>query len=151
MRTLALASFATALLGLAFAACSPAASEAPLPVVPAASASAPIATPAPVPLDSGPRPPVATRSAHTTTVHGQSFVDDYYWLRNKGTPEVEADLNAENAYTDAMAKPFEPLAASLYDEMLARAQQDDASPPYKEGASLYYSRVEKGKQYPIHC
>jgi oligopeptidase B len=151
MRTFSLASLASAFLGLAFAACSPAASEAPPRIPPAASASAPLAAPAPVPVESGPRPPVATRSAHTTTIHGQTLVDDYHWLRNKGTPEVEAYLNAENAYTDAMAKPFEPLAASLYDEMLARVQQDDASPPYKEGAFLYYSRVEKGKQYPIHC
>jgi oligopeptidase B len=151
MRKPSLASSAAAAAFVAsLSACSPATSEAPIPVVPAAPASAPAAA-TPPPADPGPKPPVATRSPHTTTIHGLSLTDDYYWLRNKGTPEVEADLQAENAYTDAMATPFAPMAASLYDEMLARVQQDDVSPPYKEGAFMYYSRVETGKQYPIYC
>jgi len=131
-------------------ACSPAAPPAPPALVPVATASA---SPAPSvsPVALGPKAPVAPRRPQSTTIHGLTRVDDYFWLRDKGTPDVLGYLAAENAYTDAMAKPFEPLASSLYDEMLARVQQDDASPPFKEGAYLYYSRFETGKQYPIHC
>ena len=47
------------------------------------------------------RPPAARKDPHTTRIHGDTLVDDYYWLRNKGTPEVESYLNAELAYARA--------------------------------------------------
>ena len=40
---------------------------------------------------------------------------------------------------------------SLYQEMLARIKEDDSSVPYRRGGHFYYSRTEKGKQYPIYC
>ncbi len=92
-------------------------------------------------------PPVAPRHPHVAS--GRS--DDYFWLRDKGSPEVLAYLAAENAYADEMARPFEPLAAKLYDEMLARIDEDDSTVPMKRGEWLYYRRFEKGKQYPIRC
>src|SRR5690349_10966776 len=51
------------------------------------------------------KPPVAKKSPRTTTVHGDTLVDDYYWMREKNSPEVIAHLEAENAYTDAVMKP----------------------------------------------
>ena len=35
--------------------------------------------------------------------------------------------------------------------MLARIKEDDSSVPYRRGGHFYYSRTEKGKQYPIYC
>jgi oligopeptidase B len=35
--------------------------------------------------------------------------------------------------------------------MLARIKEDDSTVPYRLGAHFYYSRTEKGKQYPIYC
>ena len=46
------------------------------------------------------------------------MVDNYVWLREKPNPEVRAYLEEENAYTDAIMKPTEPLQKKLYDEML---------------------------------
>src|SRR5262249_27298702 len=103
------------------------------------------------PLDVGPRPPVARRDPKTTRLDGTTLVDDYHWLRNKGTPDVVAYLEAENAYTEPMPKPDEALRKKLYGEMLARIKEDDTTPPVKDGAWLYYHRYEKGKQYAIHC
>jgi oligopeptidase B len=96
-------------------------------------------------------PPVAKKHPKTTTFHGEPLVDDYHWLRNKGTPEVEAHLNAELAYAKAFMKPSQPLQQKLYDEMLSRIQQTDANVPYRERGFYYYSRTEEGKQYPIYC
>ena len=96
-------------------------------------------------------PPVAHREPKTETLHGQKRVDDYFWLRKRDSPEVLSYLAAENAYTHAMTKASEPFQTALYDEMLARIKETDDSPPVKEGAWLYYTRTEKGKQYPIHC
>jgi oligopeptidase B len=35
--------------------------------------------------------------------------------------------------------------------MLGRIQETDVDVPFKDGAFLYYTRTEKGKQYPILC
>ena len=78
-------------------------------------------------------------------------MDDYFWLREKTNPEVAAYLEAENAYTDAVMKPTEPLQEALYREMLARIKETDVAVPYREGGYFYYSRTEEGKQYPIYC
>ncbi|MGH7368178.1 MAG: S9 family peptidase [Candidatus Rokuibacteriota bacterium] len=96
-------------------------------------------------------PPVAPKIPRTDVVHGDVRQDDYFWMRGKDDPEVIAYLSAENAYTDAVMKPTVALQESLYAEMLARIKEDDQSVPYRLRGHFYYSRTEKGKQYPIYC
>lgn len=98
-----------------------------------------------------PAPPVARKVPRETVLHGEKLVDPYAWLREKASPEVRAHLEAENAYADAVAKPLAPLRETLYAEILGRIKETDLSVPYRKGGYLYYSRTEKGKQYPIHC
>ena len=105
------------------------------------------AQPAPTP----PVPPVAKKVEKIHLLHGDARPDPYFWLRDKPNPEVAAYLEAENAYTDAVLKPTEPLQKALYDEMLSHVKETDLSVPYRDGAFLYYYRTEKGKQYRIHC
>jgi len=100
---------------------------------------------------SSPAPPTAKRVPNVTEVNGHKLVDNYYWLRDKTNPEVKAYLESENAYTDAVMKPTEPLQKKLYDEMLGRIKETDVDVPYKKGDYFYYSRTEAGKQYPIRC
>ncbi len=106
---------------------------------------------APSPVLEGPRAPVAKKEPSVTPLHGQERVDEYAWLRRKGAPEVVSYLEAENAYTAAMTKGEEALRQTLYDEMLGRMKEDDATPPYADGAFTYHRRFEKGKQYAIYC
>src|ERR1700722_15735250 len=103
--------------------------------------------------DSGPlpAPPVAKKVPHVTEENGHKMTDTYFWLRDKPNPEVRAYLEAENAYTDAVMKPTEPLQKKLYDEMLGRIKETDVEVPYKKGDYFYYTRREAGKQYPIRC
>ena len=101
--------------------------------------------------DTLPAPPVAKKVAHETEVNGHKMVDNYAWLREKSNPEVRAYLEKENAYTDAVMKPTEPLQRKLYDEMLSRVKETDVEVPYREGDYFYYIRFEAGKQYPIRC
>jgi oligopeptidase B len=98
-----------------------------------------------------PRPPVAAKKPHTTEIHGYTLVDNYFWLREKGSPEVTNYLEAENAYTDAVMKPLKPLEDTLYKEMLGRIKQTDLGVPYRLGEYFYYSRTQEGKQYPYMC
>src|SRR5512132_3085878 len=98
-----------------------------------------------------PRPPAARKMSKVDEVHGEKRQDDYFWLRRKEDPQVRAHLEAENAYTDSVMKPTEPLQQSLYSEMLARIKESDLTVPFRKGDFFYYSRTEKGKQYPIYC
>jgi len=96
-------------------------------------------------------PPIARKDPHVVTMHGDKRVDDYYWLREKSSPEVIAYLEAENAYTDGMTKESVPFQDALYKEMLGRIKQTDLSVPYRLRGYYYYSRTEEGKQYAIQC
>ena len=96
------------------------------------------------------KPPVARPIPRTTVLHGETLEDPYFWLREKENPEVRTYLEAENAYADAVTAPLAALSASLYDEMLARIQEDDTSAPYLFRGFLHRVRTEKGRQYPIH-
>ena len=96
-------------------------------------------------------PPVADKRPKTDTIHGDTRVDNYFWLREKGAGDVTAYLEAENAYTDAVLKPTEAFQSALYEEMLARIQETDLSVPYRQNGWLYYARTEEGKQYPTYC
>src|SRR5262245_55963407 len=101
-----------------------------------ACSPAPVMTPVPTvhAKEDGPKPPVAKKAPHETAIHGRTLTDDYFWLRNKGSPEVVAHLDAENAYTAAMTTGQAELEQKLYDEMLARIKQDDDTVPVKDGA-----------------
>jgi oligopeptidase B len=98
-----------------------------------------------------PVPPAARREPKVDVVHGEKRADEYFWLRRKEDPEVRAYLEAENAYTDLVMKPTVPLQEALYSEMLGRIKETDLTVPYRKGDFFYYSRTEKGKQYPIYC
>src|SRR5271170_7593376 len=96
-------------------------------------------------------PPIARVEHRETTLHNHTLVDGYAWLREKSSPEVIAYLQAENAYTEAVMKPTEPLQKSLYDEMVSHIKETDESVPFRDGGYFYYSRTEQALQYPIYC
>src|SRR2546423_1182331 len=97
------------------------------------------------------QPPVAERAPHKTDIHGETLIDNYFWLRERNSPKVKAYLEAENAYTDAVMQPTKPLQERLYQEMVGHIKETDLSVPYKYGDYFYYSRTEAGKQYQIYC
>jgi oligopeptidase B len=98
-----------------------------------------------------PTPPVAPRKDHAQVWHGRTFVDPYYWLREKGSPDVVKYLEAENAYTEEVTADLKPFSEALYAEMLGRIKQTDLSVPTREGRFYYYRRTVEGQQYPIRC
>ena len=96
-------------------------------------------------------PPVAPTHPHSVTLHGDTRVDDYFWLREKEAAEVTEYLEAENAYAEERMAPTVELQKTLYDEILGRIQETDQSAPYRKGAFEYYHRTEEGKQYRSYC
>jgi oligopeptidase B len=95
--------------------------------------------------------PVAPKRPHEITQHGETRVDEYYWLRQREDPEVLKYLHAEMDYLKDVMGHTQPLQETLFSEMKERIQEDDSTVPEKRGGYLYYERTEAGKQYPIFC
>ena len=102
-------------------------------------------------LEEEPVAPIARREPRFQSVHGEARIDDYFWLRDRGDPEVNAYLEAENQYTRAMMRHAEPLQERLYQEMRSRIKETDLSVPEPLDEYFYYTRTEAGGQYPIFC
>jgi oligopeptidase B len=98
-----------------------------------------------------PKPPMAEKKSKTTNIHGETLVDDYFWLREKTNPAVISYLESENAHTAAVMKPTEAFQAALYKELLGRIKQTDTQVPYRQDGYFYYSRTVEGQQYPIYA
>jgi oligopeptidase B len=98
-----------------------------------------------------PTPPVAKIVPKIDTLFGVTRVDNYYWLREKSSPQVIDYLKAENAYTDSMTASTKDLQDKLYNEIVGRIKETDMSLPVKRDNYYYYSRDEKGLQYKIYC
>ncbi len=96
-------------------------------------------------------PPVARIEPRVDIVHGETRIDDYFWLRDRNNPEVLDYLNAENRYTRAVMQHTEDLQELLFQEMRGRIKETDLSVPERVDDYFYYSRTETGVQYPIHC
>ncbi len=95
--------------------------------------------------------PTVEKHPVTMELHGDTRVDDYYWLRERENPEVIAYLEAENDYTDKTLEPFSGLQSVLFDEMKSRLKQEDQTAPYRRGGYFYYVRYEEGSEYPIYA
>ncbi|MDU6411495.1 MAG: oligopeptidase B, partial [Yersiniaceae bacterium] len=97
-------------------------------------------------------PPKAEKRPHPITVHGDTRIDNYYWLRDddRTRPEVLDYLTAENAYTAQAMQPYQPLREALYQEMVDRIPQEDASVPYVRHGFRYQTRYQPGKEYPLY-
>jgi oligopeptidase B len=102
-------------------------------------------------ISAPPAPPVARLVPRAHTIHGETRIDEYFWLRNREDPEVLAYLEAENRYTEAVMRPTEALQERLFGEMRSRIRECDLSVPERINGWLYYHRTAEGAQYPIYC
>jgi len=98
-----------------------------------------------------PIPPVARISTVENNLHGATWTDDYFWLRERGKPQVMDYLTAENAYAEAVMGHTADLREELYRQMRGRIKEEDYTVPVKDGGYYYYDRTEEGKQYSIQC
>ena len=97
------------------------------------------------------KPPAAEKIKKELTIHGDTRIDNYYWLNERENPKVIEYLKAENEYKETVMKHTEALQENLYNEIVARIKQTDMSVPFKTEGYYYYSRFEEGKEYPVYC
>ncbi len=96
------------------------------------------------------KPPIAKKIAKEFHLHGDTRVDNYYWLNERENPEVIKYLEAENVYYDTMTAHTKAFQETLFEEMKSRIKEDDESVPYLKDDYYYINRYEKGGQYPIY-
>jgi oligopeptidase B len=110
------------------------------------------------------QPPMAKKIPFEMTEHGDTRVDNYYWMRlsdeQKNAPDSTRDqqtkdvldyLNAENAYTKSILAHTDAFQAKLFEEMKGRIKETDQSVPVKDNGYWYYTRYEAGKDYAFNC
>ena len=107
-------------------------------------------------------PPDATKKPHKITVHGDTRVDSYYWMRlsdkqksakkfDSQTSEVVDYITTENEYTQSSLNHTKKFQNKLFEEIVGRIKKDDVSVPYLDNGYYYYTRYEKGREYAIRC
>ena len=100
--------------------------------------------------------PVAEKHPFSMTAHGDTRVDDYYWMnayfkKTADSSKAVSYLEEENKYLDTMMSGYRGFRDKLFDEMKGRIKENDASVPYKDNGYWYYDRYEEGKQYAVSC
>lgn len=95
--------------------------------------------------------PVPKKIPSKYIVHNDTVIDNYYWMRDKFSPEVINHLYAENAYADNMMKPSSFLQKVIYEEFKGRRKETDVTRPLKRKGYWYYNKTIKGQEYPIYC
>ncbi|WP_223693891.1 S9 family peptidase [Leifsonia poae] len=97
------------------------------------------------------KPPQTAKKPTERVQHGDVYIDDYEWLRDKDDPAVLAHLHEENAYTNARTDHLGLLREQIFEEIKGRTRETDLSVPTREGDWWYYTRTVEGRQYGIHC
>lgn len=106
--------------------------------------------------------PIAAQHLSHETHHGIKKEDPYAWLRDDNwqevmhnpdclDPKIRAHLESENAYTDHVLAPAASIKDTLYAEMRARIQPNEASIPQKIGKFAWNSRYRDGDEHPLIC
>src|SRR5204863_4813022 len=73
--------------------------------------------------------PTAPKRPYQITQHGETRVDNYYWMRDRQDPEVIKYLRAENDYLEEVLGHTKPLQEMLYAEMKGRMKETDSTVP----------------------
>ncbi|MGJ9412542.1 S9 family peptidase [Aeromicrobium sp. CF4.19] len=97
------------------------------------------------------QPPVAPRRHHVRSHHGDEFVDEYEWLRDKDDAQTLAHLEAENTWAEQRTAHLADLRSTIFEEIRSRTQETDLSLPVRRGGWWYYNRTVEGQQYAIRC
>ena len=84
-------------------------------------------------------------------VHGHELRDEFAWLGDEGSDEVEAQLRAEGAYTQAHLQPLVEEQMRLYRQLASTVPSDDESVHEPWGAYEYFTRTSAQRDLPRFC
>jgi len=106
--------------------------------------------------------PDAVKKPYEMTIHGDTRVDNYYWMRlsdeqksaqtyDEHTQEVVDYINLENEYIQGSLAHTKKFQDHLFNEIIGRIKKDDETVPYLKNGYYYYSRYEEKKEYAFYC
>lgn len=95
--------------------------------------------------------PAAKVEPKELSIHGDTRIDNYFWLNNRENPDVIEYLKAENTYLDQITSHTKAFQDKLFQEMKGRIKEEDQSVPYKDNGYYYVNRFEQGQEYPIYA
>ncbi len=95
--------------------------------------------------------PKAKKVPKELVKHGDTRIDNYYWLNQREDQEVLDYLQLENEYYKNKTAHTKEFQEALYLEMKSRIKEDDSSVPYKQNGYWYLTRHETGQEYPIYA
>lgn len=95
-------------------------------------------------------PPQPEKIVTKLEKHGDTRIDEYFWLNQRENPKVLDYLKAENAYTEAQMSSIKSLEEKLYAEIKGRVKDEEKFPETRDGDYYYSARYEAGAQYPIY-
>lgn len=96
------------------------------------------------------QPPIAKIIPKEMEKFNDHRIDNYFWLNQRENPEVIDYLNKENEYYHKMTAHTQVFQKELFEEMKSRIKEVDESVPYLYNGYYYFTRFEKGKDYPIY-
>ncbi|MEF7352270.1 oligopeptidase B [Escherichia coli] len=96
--------------------------------------------------------PKAARIPHAMTLHGDTHIDNYYWLRDdtRSQPEVLDYLQQENSYGHRVMASQQALQDRILKEIIDRIPQREVSAPYIKNGYRYRHIYEPGCEYAIY-
>ncbi|WP_420900751.1 oligopeptidase B [Escherichia coli] len=96
--------------------------------------------------------PKAARIPHAMTLHGDTRIDNYYWLRDdtRSQPEVLDYLQQENSYGHRVMASQQALQDRILKEIIDRIPQREVSAPYVKNGYRYRHIYEPGCEYAIY-
>ncbi len=97
------------------------------------------------------KPPVARKIPTVLSHHGDTRIDNYYWLNQRENPEVINHIKKENSYCNFVLKSTKKLQEKLFLEMKGRMKEEESTAPYFKNGYWYYERYEKNREHPIYC
>ena len=95
--------------------------------------------------------PRAKRVPKERTFHGDTFIDQYEWLRDKQSQDVQDYVAAQNRYCEQCMAPLASLRKTLFDEFKSHVQETDMSVPTRMDGYWYFTRTMQGRQYATQC
>ena len=106
--------------------------------------------------------PEAEKQPHELVLHGNTRIDNYYWMRltdeqklsrdpDDQTKDVLSYIEEEKEYIGSGLAHTNNLQEKIYNEIVGRIKKDDNTVPFLDNGYFYYSRFESEKEYSIHC
>ena len=104
---------------------------------------------------------IAKKTPKINIYHNDTIIDNYDWIRlsdsqkeseksDAQTLDVLNYLNAENNYLKKEMSGTESFQNDLFDEFVARIEQNDESVPVSYNGYTYYTKYKEGEDYSIH-